>query len=528
MSKAGQKIVLKGSTDSTIHSINEDEKEQFVVHINSVLTSDKQIGHRFPINPNSMAIFDQCKDGLLLSKLINDSVPGFIDERVLNVGDKLNPFHMTENNNVVISSSKSIGCSVVNIGSQDLIEGRPHLVLGLIWQIIKIGLLSKINLQVHPELFRLLEKGESLEEFLKLPADAILLRWFNYHLKAANHARKVTNFAGDLKDSENYIVLLNQLAPELCSRDALKIADLSDRAEAMLKNAEKLECRKYVTPHSITHGNPKLNLAFVANLFNKHPGLAPLTLEEMAALDEALFASVGDRESRAFALWMNSLGVDPFVNNIFDDLRDGLVLLQCFDKIHPGIVQWKQVNTKVPVPSKFKKVENTNYAVVIGKSLQFSLVGIQGSDITDGNKTLTLGLVWQMMRDHVIQTLKSLTNNGVEIKDADMIKWANEAAKRNGKNTKMDSFKDSSLRNGHFFLHLLGGIKKGIVNYELVTSGNTDEEAKLNAKYAISIARKLGATIFLLPEDIIEVKPKMILTFIGALMAIDRQLNNGN
>jgi len=534
LSRSQGKIVLGGATDSTTHTINEEEKEQFVFHINSVLKNDKDIGSRFPIDGKNMSIFEQCKDGLILSKLINDSVPGFIDERVLNVGNKMNPFHMTENNNVVISSSKAIGCSVVNIGSQDLIEGRPHLVLGLIWQIIKIGLLSKINLQVHPELYRLLEKGEALEDFLKLPADAILLRWFNYHLKAANHGRKVNNFAGDLKDSENYTVLLNQLAPELCSRDALRVTDLHERAEAMLREADKLDCRKYVTPHSIVQGNPRLNLAFVANLFNKHPGLAPLTQEEMAALDEGLFASLGDRESRAFALWMNSLGVDPFVNNIFDDLRDGLVLLQCFDKIHPGIVQWKQVNTKTPVASKFKKVENTNYAVVIGKSLQFSLVGIQGSDITDGNKTLTLGLVWQMMRDHVIQTLKSLSKNGVEIRDNDLISWANSTVKRNttsvvpkGASNSISSFKDSSLRNGHFFLQLLAGIKKGIVNPELVTPGVSDDEAKLNAKYAISIARKLGATIFLLPEDIIEVKPKMILTFIGALMAIDRQLNTG-
>lgn len=40
-----------------------------------------------------------------------------------------------------------------------------------------------------------------------------------------------------------------------------------------------------------------------------------------------------------------------------------------------------------------------------------------------------------------------------------------------------------------------------------------DDDAKLNAKYAISIARKLGATIFVLPEDITEVKSKMVSLF---------------
>lgn len=34
------------------------------------------------------------------------------------------------------------------------------------------------------------------------------------------------------------------------------------------------------------------------------------------------------------------------------------------------------------------------------------------------------------------------------------------------------------------------------------------DEKKLNATYIISVARKLGCSIFLLPEDIMEVKKK--------------------
>jgi len=97
---------------------------------------------------------------------------------------------MTENNNIVITSAKGIGCSVVNIGPSDIAEGREHLILGLIWQIIRRGLLAKIDIKIHPELYRLLDDGETLEEFLRLPPDQILLRWFNYHLKAAKHNRK--------------------------------------------------------------------------------------------------------------------------------------------------------------------------------------------------------------------------------------------------------------------------------------------------------------------------------------------------
>jgi hypothetical protein len=42
-----------------------------------------------------------------------------------------------------------------------------------------------------------------------------------------------------------------------------------------------------------------------------------------------------------------------------------------------------------------------------------------------------------------------------------------------------------------------------------------------NAKYAISMARKTGARVYALPEDITEVKPKMVMTVFACLMAMD-------
>lgn len=41
----------------------------------------------------------------------------------------------------------------------------------------------------------------------------------------------------------------------------------------------------------------------------------------------------------------------------------------------------------------------------------------------------------------------------------------------------------------------------------------------LNAKYAVSMARKIGARVYALPEDIVEVNPKMVLTVFACLMA---------
>jgi len=195
----GGRIQVQGSSANVTHTINEDERTEFTRHINAVLAGDPDIGQRLPFPTDTFEMFDECKDGLVLAKLINDSVADTIDERVLNRPGKkiktLNAFHMTENNNIVINSAKGIGCSVVNIGSGDIIEGREHLILGMIWQIIRRGLLSKIDIRLHPELYRLLEDDETLEQFLRLPPEQILLRWFNYHLKNAKWDKRYTFLA---------------------------------------------------------------------------------------------------------------------------------------------------------------------------------------------------------------------------------------------------------------------------------------------------------------------------------------------
>jgi len=493
------------------HSFSDEEKASFGDYINDCLKNDADLKHiGLPLNPDGMDLFRAVKDGILICKLINASIKGTIDERAINKGANLNTFKITENQNLCINSAKAIGCNVVNIGASDLTEGKVHLVLGLIWQIIRIGLLASINLKNHPYLVRLLEPGETLEDLLKLSPEQILIRWVNYHLKNAGSNRRINNFGNDIKDSEVYTLLLNQLAPKKCDKTALNESNTTKRAEMVLNNAAKIDCRKFVRPRDIVAGNPKLNLAFVANMFNTCPGLEPVEEQEVVIDEET-------REEKAFRNWMNSLGVDPFVNNLYEDLRDGLILLQILDKIEPGIVDWNKVNKTKPL-NKFKQVENCNYAVLLGKQLKFSLVGVAGSDINAGNKKLTLAVVWQAMRYFVLTFLKKMSKNGREITDTDITQWCNQKVRDAGKSKSMDSFKDKSLSDSLFIMDLLWSCQPDSVNYDLVNAGKTDEEKMLNAQYAVSCARKMGCAVFCLWEDIVEVKDKMMLTFFGSIM----------
>uniref|UniRef100_A0A6Q2YYH2 Plastin-3 n=1 Tax=Esox lucius TaxID=8010 RepID=A0A6Q2YYH2_ESOLU len=514
------------SSEGTQHSFSEEERYAFVNWINTALENDPDCKHALPMDPNSDSLFKAMGDGIVLCKMINLSVPDTIDERTINK-KKLTPFTIQENLNLALNSASAIGCHVVNIGALDLRDGKPHLVLGLLWQIIKIGLFADIELSRNegegqrpltltllnepctkicvfsapsPALAALLRDGETLEDLMKLSPEELLLRWANFHLENAGW-QKINNFSSDIKDSRAYFHLLNQISPK----------------ENMLQQADRLGCRQFVTPADVVAGNPKLNLAFVANLFNKYPSL---TKPEGEDIDWGLLEGE-TREERTFRNWMNSLGVNPHVNHLYGDLADALVILQLYEKIKVP-VDWTNKVNKPPYPkigTNMKKLENCNYAVELGKTTaKFSLVGIGGQDLNDGNSTLTLALVWQLMRRYTLNVLEDL-GDGQKANDDIIVKWVNTTLSEAGKTTKISSFKDKEISTSLAVVDLIDAIQPGSISYELVKTGSLSAEDKLeNAKYAVSMARKIGARVYALPDDLVEVKPKMVMTVFACLM----------
>ncbi|XP_015677356.1 plastin-1-like, partial [Protobothrops mucrosquamatus] len=326
-------------------------------------------------------------------------------------------------------------------------------------------------------------------------------------------------------DSKAYYHLLNQIAPKQGNNGKTAIViDLSGfnepndlrRAEYMLQQADKLGCKQFVTPTDVVAGNPKLNIAFVANLFNTYPALQK---PKNNSYDFNLLEGES-KEERTFRNWMNSLGVTPYINHLYSDLADGLVIFQLYEMVRVP-VEWSHVN-KPPYPAlggNMKKIENCNYAVELGKTkARFSLVGIGGKDLNEGNSTLTLALVWQLMRRFTLNVLSDL-GEGEKVNDETIIKWVNQTLANANKTTSISSFKDQSISTSLPILDLIDAIAPKAVRPEMVKREDLTPTDKLNnAKYAISIARKIGACIYALPDDLVEVKPKMVMTMFACLM----------
>ncbi|CAD6195459.1 unnamed protein product [Caenorhabditis auriculariae] len=516
---SGAYQVSSEKQDNTVHTIRVEEEVAFSNWINSNLSDDSDLKRLLPVNPQGGELYTKIQDGLIICKLINLAVPGTIDERAINKKN-LNTYTKLENLTLALCSAQAIGCNIINIDNVDLSKGTSHLVLGLLWQIIRIGLFNQIDLQHCPGLFRLLREGETLEDLRRLSPEEILVRWVNYHLEKAGIQRRLNNFTTDIVDSEIYTHLLHQIAPNGSgvTLSPLGVQGNVHRAGAMLDEADKLDCREFVTPTDVAAGNYKLNLAFVANLFNKHPNLPDPGADEI--VEDVIQET---REEKTYRNWMNSLGVDPYVNWLYSDLQNGVVIFQLYDIIRNGMVNWKRVVRQFhKLRGMMDQIQNCNYAVELGKQLRFSLVGIQGKDIYDGNQTLTLALVWQLMRAYTLSILAQCTEAGDSLPaDKDIVAWVNQKLNSNGKSSSIRSFQDPSISDGRVVLDLIDAIKPKVIDHSLIKSGGSVEDKMSNAKYAITCGRKIGAKIYALPEDIVEVKPKMVMTVFACLMARD-------
>jgi len=225
----------------------------------------------------------------------------------------------------------------------------------------------------------------------------------------------------------------------------------------------------------------------------------------------------GAREERSFRTWTNSLKLEGIkkVNNLYEECRSAILLLKMIDKIKPGAVQWNKVELKTKNP--FKISVNCQEVIDASKRSGYNMISIGNKDIQEGKKKHILALVWQLMRAH---TLKIIGEKSEE----ELIKWANSKV---SEGRRIKSLKEKKLNDGLFWIELLASIEPRCIRWDLVLKEKLhDKDREMNAKYALSVARGLGAMNFLFWKDITEVKPKLLLTFLASLYDVEQKLSN--
>ena len=489
---------------------NVDEKECYCKIINKLFENNEDLKNKIPIDPESNEVFKKIKDGVILAKLVNIAAPGTVDERVITHVPGMTTEEEKANVNLVINSAKSIGC-LIEAKSDDVLNEVRKLDIDLLYEILKPIVYKKISVQEFPQMLRFKQDKEEVEELLTLGPEDFLIRWFNHHLAKINYPNKLEKFDQDLKDSEKYTLLLNILN-EACDKSALETDDLLERASKVLENAPKIGANVFIKNRDIPSGNAHLNRFFTAELFIANHGLGEATQEEKMMANKLLDDDEeGGREERSFRTWINSLKLEGVkkVNNLYEECRSAILLLKMIDKIKPGTVNWKIVELKSKNP--FKIGVNCQEAIDASKRSGYKIVSIGNKDIQNGSKKHILAIVWQLMRAHTLKIIGERT-------EEELIEWANSKIPPE---RKIKNLKEKKLGDGLFWIDLLAAIEPKCIRWDLIVKENlTDKDKEMNAKYALSVARGLGAMIFLVWEDITEVKSKLLLTFLASLYEV--------
>lgn len=190
------------------------------------------------MNPDSEDLFHIMSDGLALIKLINVVEPDTIDMRTVNTGNNLSIFKVRENLDLALTASRGF-IKLIGIDAQDFLDKRPHLILSVTWQLVTLINTKSISLKECPEIFRLAEGDEELADLVKLSPEKILIRWVNFHLKAAGQETRIANLGKDLKDGKVLTYVLNQLSDK-CSLEGISDAEDSTRMEKVIVNSQEL------------------------------------------------------------------------------------------------------------------------------------------------------------------------------------------------------------------------------------------------------------------------------------------------
>lgn len=366
----------------------------------------------------------------------------------------------------------------------------------------------KMNLKDCAELYRLLEEGEDPSVLSKMKPEDILIRWVNYHLRKNGQSRQVANLGKDLKDSFALTHVLNRLDKDKCSLDGLN-GDENAAATAVIANSLSIGVPDLIDAEIICSGDDKLLTLFVAEIFNTKHGLEELTEEEYAKcalIDDDI---EGSREERAFRLWVNSLNIDGiYIDDLYDGLSDGWTLCKVVDKVDNSVINWKNV-AQNPKNYQFGNPVNLKEAITGCKGMGLKMIGIGANEINKKDRKEILATAWSICKTHYLKLIGGKT-------EKDLVAWANERVGAAASPIKNLSDKEN-LSSGIFWIKLIATIEARGVDEELVTPGESEDDQKMNAKYAISLARSIGAVVFCVWEDMVAANGKQNLILVATL-----------
>ncbi|KAH0792888.1 putative alpha-actinin [Histomonas meleagridis] len=180
--------------------------------------------------------------------------------------------------------------------------------------------------------------------------------------------------------------------------------------------------------------------------------------------------------------------------DVTTEFEDGVKLIQLLEIIGKEPVKGKWHRE---CKNKYHKIENVNMAIQYIKDKGIKLTNIQADDIVDKNLKLTLGLTWSCINKFQIE---DISVEEATARDALLIWCKKNTQGYDGVN--ITNF-TTSWSSGLAFCALINHFRPELLDYNSLDKENHAD----NCKKAFEACEKLGITVFLDVEDLVDTTP---------------------
>lgn len=274
------------STSSSSAINGQRDSQRILDHVNVLLADNDEVIDWLPLTltgEDGHAFYNAVKNGLLLCELITHLVPTAINKNRMH-RDFSNPnkslFFMLENQGKVLTAAQKIGCKLVNVSPSDMVEGKGYLVLSVIWQILKNGLITRVlnaapptaaKSEGHDSAEALVPEVEDDPEFDTTvdEADLALIRLISTAVRPISP--NVRRVAVLLEDTELMSDMFQQAGvEEEMIQDFSEIEEPTERAKMIVKIGKALlGDHSMILAKDILNGNSEMIIIFLATLLER-------------------------------------------------------------------------------------------------------------------------------------------------------------------------------------------------------------------------------------------------------------------
>lgn len=192
----------------------EPEKSRFLVRfVNTVLPDT------FESESDLDTIAEIFQSGVLPCILLNALMGEMVDIRAVNTSESALSFAERRQNHILCLNSLATVSQrpSSHLKAEDLANGSTEACINLLWRIINLSTIHKIDVHRYPELRQLQEEDEDIFDFLQLSPEDLLLRWVHHLISQSSDfpSMPIGNLADDLSDAQVFLKLQQVILPDL-------------------------------------------------------------------------------------------------------------------------------------------------------------------------------------------------------------------------------------------------------------------------------------------------------------------------